>query len=84
MVFNENSIFLSKEIIGVKIEELRDEYDKILSDKRKIMLNASDNIPSLQSLGRFSKGWKNVDYIWTFFNPSSLWIVYVFEYPTAR
>ena len=56
MVFDVNSIFSSKEIIGVKIEELRDEYDKILSDKRKIMLNASDNIPSLQSLGRFSKG----------------------------
>ena len=32
-----------KEIIGAKIEELRDEYEHILSEKRKYLLNSGDN-----------------------------------------
>ena len=43
--------FPVKEIIGAKIEELRDEYEHILSEKRKYLLNSGDNHnSSIQSL----------------------------------
>ena len=35
--------FPVKEIIGAKIEELRDEYEHILSEKRKYLLNSGEN-----------------------------------------
>ena len=42
--------FTVKEIIGMKIEELRDDYDHILSEKRKYLLNSDNHNSSIHSL----------------------------------
>ena len=50
MIKKKIPFFLVKEIIGMKIEELRDEYDHILSEKRKYLLNSDNHNSSIHSL----------------------------------